>query len=159
MEVKIIVSLGGDDAPTLSELLAVLAKGKITSSVLKQEEEKQEVTLEMVEDAKQKKSSKKVTKKQEASVEVESTNDATSSNTLETTNNSEEVAKKPEESIKKISLDDIRAIARKLADAGRQKDYKPILEKYGYAKVNLIEEKDYSAIYSEMSALVGEDNA
>lgn len=159
MEVKIIVSLGGDDAPTLSELLAVLAKGKITSSVLKQEEEKQEVTLEMVEDAKQKKSSKKVTKKQEASVEAESTNDATSSNTLETTNNSEEVAKKPEESVKKISLDDIRAIARKLADAGRQKDYKPILEKYGYAKVNLIEEKDYSAIYSEMSALVGEDNA
>ena len=159
MEVKIIVSLGGDDAPTLSELLAVLAKGKITSSVLKQEEEKQEVTLEMVEDAKQKKSSKKVTKKQEASVEVESTNDATSSNTLETTNNSEEVAKEPEESTKKISLDDIRAIARKLADAGRQKDYKPILEKYGYAKVNLIEEKDYSAIYSEMSALVGEDNA
>lgn len=159
MEVKIIVSLGGDDAPTLSELLAVLAKGKITSSVLKQEEEKQEVTLEMVEDAKQKKSSKKVTKKQEASVEVESTNDATGSNTLETTNNSEEVAKEPEESTKKISLDDIRAIARKLADAGRQKDYKPILEKYGYAKVNLIEEKDYSAIYSEMSALVGEDNA
>lgn len=159
MEVKIIVSLGGDDAPTLSELLAVLAKGKITSSVLKQEEEKQEVTLEMVEDAKQKKSSKKVTKKQESSVEVESTNDATSSNTLETTNNSEEVAKDPEKSIKKISLDDIRAIARKLADAGRQKDYKPILEKYGYAKVNLIEEKDYSAIYSEMSALVGEDNA
>lgn len=59
--------------------------------------------------------------------------------------------------IKEITLEDIRTIARKLADEGRQSEYKPILNKYGYAKVNNIEEFNYQVIYDEMSALVAEN--
>lgn len=145
MEVKVIFSLGEGDASTLSELLAVLAKGQITSPKHNQESEAEATHFEIVEESKPaKKTSKSKLKKAESK---------------DTTVAEEENVEIHEEETKHASLEDIRMIARKLADEGRQKEYKPILEKYGYAKVNLIEEKDYDDIYSEMSKLVGEDNA
>ncbi|MCM1130108.1 MAG: hypothetical protein NC310_00395 [Roseburia sp.] len=53
-----------------------------------------------------------------------------------------------------IGLEDIRIIARKLADAGRQAEYREILKDCGYEKVNQIQEKDYLRIYTEMLTLV-----
>lgn len=61
---------------------------------------------------------------------------------------------KTETKVKPATLEDIRSIARKLADVGRQEEYRVILKKYGYTKVNNIEEADYQDIYEEMSALV-----
>lgn len=64
--------------------------------------------------------------------------------------------KEPEIKEKKATLEDIRSIARSLADAGRQEEYRVILKKYGYAKVNSIEEDNYQVIYEEMSTLLVE---
>ena len=60
-------------------------------------------------------------------------------------------------STKPIGLEDIRAIARQLADAGRQAEYREILKDCGYEKVNQIQEKDYLRIYTEMLTLVDGD--
>ncbi len=163
MEVKVIFNLGEGDASTLTDLLAVLAKGQITSPAVKQDEEKTEaVPFTVVEDAKPAKKPAKRNKKVEAEVEatigVDSANpgeDQTTQEVKEAKAEEEVVEDTPE--AKKATLEDIRVIARKLADAGRQEDYRPILKKYGYAKVNLIEEKDFDAIYAEMSTLVGEE--
>lgn len=158
MEVKVIFSLGESDAPIFAELLAVLAKGNLTSQ--KQEEKVEEaldsnkgIPFEVVEEAKPtKKSSKSKAKKVEpvvdAGVDLAEGKDSTVVDEV-----------KIEVETYHATLEDIRGIARKLADSGRQGEYKVILEKYGYAKVNLIEEKDYDAIYSEMVELVGEGDA
>lgn len=61
---------------------------------------------------------------------------------------------KEEKTQKDVTLEDIRCIARTLADENRQDEYKSILAKYGYAKVNQIEKDNYSVIYDEMAELV-----
>lgn len=159
MEVKLVFSLGEGDAPILSEILAALAKGKITSPTNEESVEADAVHFEVIEESKPvKKTSKSKSKKVEvAGVDLADGKDVTVEEEVKVEPTKEE----PEavEEVKHATLEDIRSIARSLADSNRQKEYKPILEKYGYAKVNLIEEKDYDAIYAEMSELVGEDNA
>lgn len=61
---------------------------------------------------------------------------------------------KEEKPQREVTLEDIRCIARTLADENRQDEYKAILAKYGYAKVNQIEKANYSVIYEEMAKLV-----
>ncbi len=70
--------------------------------------------------------------------------------------NSESAAPQVEKDkqIKPIGLEDIRGIARQLADNGRQAEYREILKHFGYEKVNQIKEEDYVAIYKEMIDLV-----
>lgn len=60
----------------------------------------------------------------------------------------------PKEEKPTADLNSIRTIARKLADEGRQTEYKEILKDFGYEKVNQIKEEDYQAVYDEMAALV-----
>lgn len=141
MEVKIIFSLGDSDTPVLKELIAVLAKGQLT-------QEEPAMPFEVVED-----NSKKVAKTEKAEPVV--------TEKVEEPEKAEPKVEAKTESVKvnDVTLDDIRSIARKLADDGRQNEYKPILKKYGYAKVNLIQEEHFAAIHSEMAALIGEDNA
>lgn len=67
---------------------------------------------------------------------------------------SEPEGTKESESAKPIGLEHIRGIARQLADAGRQAEYREILKDCGYEKVNQIQEKDYLRIYNEMLTLV-----
>ena len=159
MEVKVIINLGEGDASTLSELLAVLAKGQISSPVKQESETASEaMSFEVVEETKPaKKTSKSKSKKTDAVVGVDLAEGKDV--TVEEAKVEDPVKEEASEEVKHATLEDIRSIARLLADSNRQKEYKPILEKYGYAKVNLIEEKDYDAIYAEMSKLVGEDNA
>lgn len=147
MEVKVVFSLDNSDTSMLADLLAVLAKGQISS--LKKEVELEVTEAPAEEKVEAPKKKEKKTKKVEAEAEeakVEPQVEAT-------------VEAEPVEDVKHATLEDIRTIARKLADEGRQKEYRPILEKYGYAKVNLIEEKNFDAIYNEMIQLVGEENA
>lgn len=60
-----------------------------------------------------------------------------------------------EDVVEAHTKDDIRLIARELADASRNSEYKPILAKYGYEKVNQIKDEHVEAIYTEMKALLG----
>ncbi|MGM9969814.1 MAG: hypothetical protein ACI35S_05395 [Anaeroplasma sp.] len=160
MEVKVIINLGECDAPIFKELLAVIAKGQITQKSESTElDDKKWMHAEIVDEEKSsKKTSKSKTKKTDAVVSTD-TVEGKDSITMEEVKAEEPVKDETSDEVKHASLENIRAIARSLADANRQKEYKPILEKYGYAKVNLIEEKDYDAIYAEMSKLVGDDNA
>lgn len=150
MEVKVVFSLdGNDDASMLGSLLDILSKGKLSSK-------KEEVFSEPIVSAK-KVESKEATPVKEEPVK-ESKTDVSKEEAKEVVE--AKVIEEPKaEEVHHASLEDIRVIARKLADSNRQKEYKPILEKYGYAKVNLINAKDYDAIYDEMKKLVGDDNA
>lgn len=147
MDVKVVFSLdGNDDASMLASLLDILSKGKLSSK-------KEEVFSEPI-------STKKVETKVATPVKEEPVKESK----IEVAK--EEIKEAVEAKIETIaeevhhaSLEDIRVIARKLADSNRQKEYKPILEKYGYAKVNLINAKDYDVIYDEMKKLVGDENA
>lgn len=51
------------------------------------------------------------------------------------------------------TLSDIKLVARKLVDNGYKGNYVPVLERYGYDKVNKILDKDIPAIYNELKAL------
>ncbi len=61
--------------------------------------------------------------------------------------------------VKPIGLEDIRGIARQLADNGRQAEYREILKHFGYEKVNQINEEDYVSVYKEMLDLVDEETS
>lgn len=133
MKIELEVNLGSRTADLLERLVAALEKSKGTSEACVKahvttasNEEKKKVVVD---------TKKKVEEVVEdtAQAEIEATDDAVETHTK----------------------DDIRLIARELADASRNSEYKPILAKYGYEKVNQIKDEHVEAIYTEMKALLG----
>lgn len=134
MKIELEVNLGSRTADLLERLVAALEKSKGTSEACVKahvttasNEEKKKVVVE---------TKKKVEEVVEdtAQAEIEAIDDA---------------------AVETHTKDDIRLIARELADASRNSEYKPILAKYGYEKVNQIKDEHVEAIYTEMKALLG----
>lgn len=59
--------------------------------------------------------------------------------------------KKKEE--QKVVVEDIRAVLAEKSQAGKSKEIKELLGKYGVAKLSAVEEKDYPALLAEAKVL------
>lgn len=134
MKIELEVNLGSRTANLLERLIEALEKSKNVSS--------EDNTVEVRSAISNKQDIKKVV---EPNKKVEETIEDAPSAEVETTKDVVETHTK----------DDIRLIARELADASRNSEYKPILAKYGYEKVNQIKDEHIEAIYTEMKALLG----
>lgn len=134
MKIELEVNLGSRTANLLERLIEALEKSKNVPS--------EDNTVEVRSAISNKQDIKKVV---EPNKKVEETIEDTPSAEVETTKDVVETHTK----------DDIRLIARELADASRNSEYKPILAKYGYEKVNQIKDEHIEAIYTEMKALLG----
>lgn len=59
--------------------------------------------------------------------------------------------KKKEE--QKVAVEDIRMVLAEKSQAGKSKEIKELLGRYGVAKLSAVEEKDYPALFAEAKVL------